>query len=282
MVAIIVLFSMWYVGLWGSEVTAEPGFFSEKCAGCHTNDSATCDGCHSHGVWQDSSRTTVNLTATTDLDRYQPGQTVSVTFSGGYRYGWIRAILFDENGLEIDRVTGPTGMGDDGTGDPSLQFPVMLSAPAPSEPGFYTWSASWFGSPFDKDNSTVFPHTSQNVLTNEFEVFLPPTDLTQIDLVSPADLAVVTSPPTFTWAADGGANNKFAVDVSASPGFATYYSTYEDLGLMIGTNSWTMPLSVWNKVPVGVQLYWRVRGVDLNHTPRTIITSTGSRRFTRQ
>jgi len=99
---------------------------------------------------------------------------VTVTFSGGYRQGWVRAILKDQNGVELDRVTGPTGTGDDGSGSPDVQFPVTLSAPAPLTPGFYTWSASWFGSPFDKNNSTAFPHVTETVSTNQFEVYVVP------------------------------------------------------------------------------------------------------------
>ena len=174
------LISTWlFVGalalsLSSGEAFARSSFFTDNCATCHTDDTPTCNGCHAHGVWQDSSKSVMNLTATTDLDRYQPGQTVTVTFSGGYRQGWIRAILYDENGVEVDRVTGPTGMGDDGSGSADLQFPVLLTAPAPSTPGFYTWSASWFGSPFDENNSTAFPHVEENVSTNEFEVYTQP------------------------------------------------------------------------------------------------------------
>ena len=107
----------------GGNAIAKPEFFGQNCAVCHFDDTATCNGCHKHGA--------TNLTATTDLDQYQPGQTVTVLFGGGSRDGWIRAILYDHLGLEIDRVTGPTGMGDDGIPSPVLEFPVLLSAPAP-------------------------------------------------------------------------------------------------------------------------------------------------------
>jgi len=159
------------MGFSSGKAFAVSEYFTTNCAGCHTDDTPTCNGCHAHGVWQDATKSVINLTATTDLDRYQPGQTVTVTFSGGYRQGWIRAILYDQDGFEIDRVTGPTGVGDDGSGSSDLQFPVLLAAPAPSAPGFYTWSVSWFGSPFDEDNSTVFPHVEETVDTNEFEVY---------------------------------------------------------------------------------------------------------------
>jgi hypothetical protein len=153
-----------------ADAVAESDFFAQNCAACHNNDTVSCNACHAHGVWQDSRRQVMNLTATTDLDQYQLGQTVTVTFSGGYRDGWIRAILYDHTDTEIDRVTGPTGTGDDGTPSPSLEFPVFLSAPVPSEPGFYTWSVSWFGSPYDEGNPIAYPHVEETVLTNQFEV----------------------------------------------------------------------------------------------------------------
>ncbi len=160
------------VMMFTGEASAESSYFSAYCAACHSNDTASCNGCHSHGVWQDSNRTTKNLTATTDLDRYQPGQTVTVTFGGGYRRGWIRAKLYDQNNNEIDRVTGPTGMGDDGSGSMAQQFPVILQAPAPSTPGFYRWTAAWFGAPFDVTNPAIQPHVEEKVLTNQFEVYV--------------------------------------------------------------------------------------------------------------
>jgi len=98
-------------------------------------------------------------------------------------------------------------------------------------------------------------------------------DLTQINLQSPANASTLASAPTFTWTADGGTDNAFAVDVSVSPGFTTYYSTYENLHQLIGDRSWTMPDPIWNKVPSDKTLYWRVRGVDLADPPSNIVTS---------
>jgi hypothetical protein len=162
------------IGLLGT-VVASPGYFSDYCVACHSDDTATCDGCHAHGVYEDASRTKRNLTATTDLDRYAPGQTVTVTFSGGDQTGWVRASLVDENDIEVDRITGPTETGDDGSGAGYLQFPVILEAPAPATPGFYTWKAAWYGCLFDVDNLTL-DHDyvlDEIVSTNTFEVFIP-------------------------------------------------------------------------------------------------------------
>jgi hypothetical protein len=257
-----------------AKADAQSNYFQSFCASCHNNDTATCNGCHAHGVWQDSSRTVKNLTATTDLDLYQPGQTVTVTFSGGYRTGWIRAILYDHNGAEIDRVTGPTGMGDDGSGSPAQRFPVLLSAAAPTTPGFYRWTAAWFGSPFDISNPNVYPHVEERVQTNQFQVFTPPTSaLTRINLISPMRQAVLSAPPTFTWVADGGTRNSFAVDASLTPNFAKTWSTRENLGLTISGTSWTMSQDVWNRIPAGSRVFWRVRGADLDAPTVTIIRS---------
>ncbi|MBI5118541.1 putative metal-binding motif-containing protein, partial [Candidatus Poribacteria bacterium] len=170
----LVLLAMSSALLLARDVSAEPTYFTANCASCHSNDTVTCNGCHSHGVWSNSSRSIKNLKAATDLAQYKPGQTVNVTLSGGYRSGWVRGLLYDNTGKEIARVTGPTGMGDDGTGSLKQQFPILLSAPAPSAPGFYTWTAAWFGSPYDRTNRNVFPHVEERVATNQFEVVTPP------------------------------------------------------------------------------------------------------------
>lgn len=104
-------------------------------SGCHTNDSATCNGCHHHRG---------SLSATRDQSQYYPGQTVTVTLNGGSQSGWIRGLLYDENNVEIARRTGPTGTGDDG-GSGDVVFPVQMQALAPATPGTYVWKAAWFG-----------------------------------------------------------------------------------------------------------------------------------------
>jgi hypothetical protein len=112
-----------------------PDRFNTYCAGCHNNDSPTCNGCHYHAV---------NLSATKDQAQYFPGQTVTVTLNGGSQSGWIRALLYDHTGAEIARRTGPTGTGDDGGGG-DVVFPAQLQAPAPGAPGNYVWQAAWYG-----------------------------------------------------------------------------------------------------------------------------------------
>jgi hypothetical protein len=97
--------------------------------------------------------------------------------------------------------------------------------------------------------------------------------LTHIHLTSPSDGAAFSSSPTFVWTPNGGSDNVFAVDLALSPAFGNYYSTYEHLHTLIDETSWTMPAPLWDRVPVGKELYWRVRGADLDEPPLTVITS---------
>lgn len=120
---------------WAPGAFSYPNLFTDRCASCHNNDNPTCNGCHHH-------RGTLN--ATTDRTSYNPGDPVTVTLAGGTRSGWIRALLYNESDVEIDRKTGPTGMGDDMQPNPVV-FPVVLHGTAPAQPGTYTWNAAWFG-----------------------------------------------------------------------------------------------------------------------------------------
>jgi hypothetical protein len=75
------------------------------------------------------------------------------------------------------------------------------------------------------------------------------------------------SAPNFTWAANGGLNNANIIDMAPSLSGPLYSSPklYEP--------TWTMPTSIWNRIPSGSYVYWRVRGADLDYWPLTIITS---------
>lgn len=106
--------------------------------------------------------------------------------------------------------------------------------------------------------------------------------LTHIVLVSPQNSAQLSSPPTFTWTTDGGRDNSFAVDGSLSAGFTNYWSTYNNGGKILKGNSWTMPLSVWNRIPPGTRMYWRIRGTDSAHQPLVILFSDQTWSFTKQ
>ncbi len=117
-------------------VSAFPSFWSsEGCSSCHNNDSVSCNGCHHHRG---------SLAASPSQGEYFPGDPVTVTLNGGQQSGWIRALLYDHNNVEVARREGPTGTGDDGLGNPVV-FPVQLTATAPAQPGNYVWRAAWFG-----------------------------------------------------------------------------------------------------------------------------------------
>jgi hypothetical protein len=94
-----------------------------------------------------------------------------------------------------------------------------------------------------------------------------------ITCVYPPNESVLYSPPSFMWTADGGINNRFAVDLSDDWTFSWYFSTYENMHAPIGTSSWMMPQRIWNYIPYYRPVYWRVRGVDLRTDPSSIVTS---------
>jgi hypothetical protein len=96
----------------------------------------------------------------------------------------------------------------------------------------------------------------------------------QINLQSPANWSVLSSPPTFAWTNNGGTNNRYAVDLSTDWAFSWYWSTYENAQQPISfNNNWTMPTDIWNTLPFENYVYWRVRGADLDARPLTVINS---------
>jgi hypothetical protein len=133
----------------GEEEPAFGCFWGPYCASCHADDTPTCDGCHHH---------TTPMWVTLDQDVVPPGSRFRARLRGGQQGGWIRALLYDENGVEVARRSGPTGSGDDGQ-TWRVQFPVILETIAPTAPGAYTWEAAWYGS----DDSQVGVHAEYRV-----------------------------------------------------------------------------------------------------------------------
>ncbi len=137
--AIVILAALaagFVVNTWAPQgAQSEPSFFASRCASCHSDDNPTCAGCHEHrGI----------LSVATDRPSYAPGEQVTVTLISQGAVGWIRALLYNESNVEIDRKAGPTGTGDDMQPNPVV-FPVVLHGAAPAQPGTYTWNAAWYG-----------------------------------------------------------------------------------------------------------------------------------------
>lgn len=145
----------------GSEAQAQSTYFTSRgCSSCHVPPvTATCNGCHYHGI-----ETAPALKGTTNKTSYTPGETVSVTISGGDRSGWVRVILYDQTNTQIAVSSGnASGMGK------STTLPAVLSAPAPATAGTYTWKAAWYGN----TANTGGTHGQVAVNTNSFTVTAP-------------------------------------------------------------------------------------------------------------
>ena len=182
----------------GTEALAQSSYFtSQGCSGCHSAPTvATCNGCHAHGTHASSAKSGINVTGTTSKTSYAPGETVSVTIAGGYRTGWVRAVLYNQNTVELARSTGnDSGMGS------STTFPGTLSAPAPTTPGTYAWKVAWYGNQYDAGSATIGSgwtadptnpgHGAEIVNTNSFTVAAP------ADTTAPT-VSTFTVPTTFT------------------------------------------------------------------------------------
>ena len=99
-----------------------------------------------------------------------------------------------------------------------------------------------------------------------------------IALGYPLNEDAVYGPPTFRWTTQGGTNNVFSVELALSLG-GPYYSTYGNLGILIKGDDWVMPYSIWNRIPHGSYIYWRVAGVDLDAEEPAVAYSTEIRWF---
>ncbi len=133
----------------GGEALAQSSYYTgQGCNGCHTS-VVTCNGCHGHGAHPSSAKNAINVAGTTNKSSYAPGETVTVTITGGYRTGWFRAVLYNQNMVELARSTG----NDSGVGS-STTYPATLSAPAPTSPGSYNWKVAWYGNQYDSGGAT--------------------------------------------------------------------------------------------------------------------------------
>jgi P pilus assembly chaperone PapD len=143
---------------------AHPSFYVSQCTSCHSTTTTTCNGCHSHGTHSGSAKSDINITGTTNKSSYAPGETVTVTINGGYRTGWLRAVLLDQAMGELARSSCPGGMG----GCTTTGYPATLTAPAPSTPGTYVWAVAWYGNKYDASGASFGSGTSATLKAGYF------------------------------------------------------------------------------------------------------------------
>jgi hypothetical protein len=115
----------------------------------------------------------------------------------------------------------------------------------------------------------IWPEPTQ---TDIWLVRASSSDLTEIHLKYPTDGTYGYG--EFFWSYNGGTVNAFAVEFSLSPSFVSYWSTYENLGEIIFDSHWVAPQPLWDRIPPGSSIYWRVRGMDSEHQPPSVITSS--------
>ncbi len=156
-------FVSWIIGT--PTADARSNYYTDMgCQSCHGTVS-TCNGCHSHGTHATKSKTDVNITGTTSKTTYAPGETVSVTITGGYKTGWVRAILYDQNMTQVAISKGTIASGYTAPAN-GPAFPITLSAPAPTTAGTYKWNVSWYGNKYDASGAYFQPACSTSVTTN--------------------------------------------------------------------------------------------------------------------
>jgi uncharacterized protein (TIGR03382 family) len=143
---------------------AYSSYYTGNCTSCHSATVTTCNGCHAHGTHSSSAKADVNVAGTLNKTSFAPGETVSVSITGGYRNGWVRAVLFDPGGTELARSSCPGGLG----GCTTSVYPVTLTAPAPTTPGTYTWSVAWYGNQYDAGGASTGSGTSATIRAGYF------------------------------------------------------------------------------------------------------------------
>ncbi|MGD2112273.1 MAG: hypothetical protein PVI50_02725 [Gammaproteobacteria bacterium] len=158
----------WIMALgWAPGASAQSGYFSssppvspttQACSSCHTSSdfpSGTCAACHAHGTHPNSNKNTLNVTATPDQATYLPGEAMMVTVTGGYRNGSARAKLWDKDCSSVacssqDYVVGKGNLLNGQNAPFGGNTTTTLDWTAPTAPGTYTWSASWYGNIYDE------------------------------------------------------------------------------------------------------------------------------------
>ena len=108
-IALMIALGAALVAGWPTEATAYDYFYDQSCAQCH-GPTRTCSGCHAHGVHGLSNKQDFNVAAKANKTIYVPGEDVVVTVTGGYRCGWVRMLLLDNQMAEVASSSGPGGL----------------------------------------------------------------------------------------------------------------------------------------------------------------------------
>jgi hypothetical protein len=215
-----------------------------------------------------SNATVTNSIVTGNTATYGPQLLLAVTSSMGISYSNVEGgadAAFVEAGSTLNWGAGNIDRNSQfiGTGDYHV-LPISPCVDAGTNAGVASdidGDARAYGSGFDMGSD---------------ECVALPGELTEIHLEAPADLATLAASPVFKWVPNGGTNNAFAVDLSI-PGLVPLFTSPATT-----ETSWTMPPGIWNIIPSGRQVYWRVRGADLDQTPSNPIASVEQWSFTKQ
>lgn len=189
---------------------AYSSYYSSACAGCHGSTVTTCNGCHAHGTHSSTTKGAISLVASANKTSYAPGETVTVTLTGGYRNGWVRAVLFDQGGNELARSSCPGGMGACSTS----VLPATLTAPAPSVAGSYGWAVAWYGNERDASGASYGAGSSATIKVGAFTP--DPNNAGHGYQTVAVPAFTVTAPSAPAIALDPGTLNFASVNVGAS------------------------------------------------------------------
>ncbi len=240
------------IASWSSTAAATPQLYTANCAICHAATPNTCNGCHSHGTHSSSAKNDINISGALNKTSYAPGETVTVTMTGGYRTGWLRGFLLDQDLNELARSTCPGGFGNCTTS----VYPITFTATAPSTPGTYSWAVAWYGNYSVEASGASFGSGTSATLQRGF--FTPDSTNTghgyqvvtipSFTVAQPATPAIALSPASLSFGTvTTGASATLTTQIQ-NPGNATL--TVSSIALCSGTPArftWspsTTPLTV--------------------------------------
>ena len=226
---------------------SQSGYYtSAGCTDCHLSSPTTCNGCHGHGTHPSSAKSSINVAGVTNKTSYAPGETVSVSLTGGYKSGWVRVVLYDQNSVEVARSSG----NDSGQGS-SATYPATLSAPAPSTPGTYTWKAGWYGNVYDKSGATFGAGWTPDATNPDHGYELVSTNSFTVAAVAAAPTITSVTPSTL---AQGAVNQTVAIaGTNLTGGTVTFSNAGVTHGAAtITATSITLPVSVTAGAILGV------------------------------